>query len=518
MKNVKNLSMLLAVMAIAVFSACKKDLTGSQDALQYVPENSTAVSAVNLKSLMQKADFEAVKQMEFYQAMVKETSQDHPDLAEILMNPAASGIDLEQKMYMSTVLDQNDPEKATMYMMILLKDADAFGKMMKDKDMEFVQQNGINLLKDPRGNASFGWNEKLAVFTFGNSSDETMDSLLPGIFEPAPKNTLASNKDVLKALDGNHDLTTWMSTDALAASSAAKMGVNMLDLDEDILKGNSIHSYADFEKGAVKGHSDFYIGKELGEKFIGRFFKKEVDTDFSKILPKENLAFAAVGAVDFRGIDQFLSERPETKGFADFALNDLGMKREDLIAMLGGDVMVAGFNESAENPSFMVATNVKNEQKAKEFLAAAVQQKKLKEIEKDFYKVTSVGNADFSITVNKGMGKLLMKDGLLIYSTDDGLLEKIKSGNLSGADLADKKSLSHFDDQTLAGWFTFSALQRTLQAPGAEYFKDIKFNVNGKGADFILETTETNTNSLQTFFKMINQAYLKNKLGEEEAM
>ncbi|MBK9015773.1 MAG: hypothetical protein IPM82_17870 [Saprospiraceae bacterium] len=114
----------------------------------------------------------------------------------------------------------------------------------------------------------------------------------------------------------------------------------------------------------------------MGDDFIGRFFKKEVKADFSKILPEGQLTFATVMALDLVGIDKFLSERPDNKKYADFVLNDLGIKSSDLIEALGGDVMVAGFGaKSMKDAKIMVAFNLKNEAKAREILQIAVKEK-----------------------------------------------------------------------------------------------------------------------------------------------
>ncbi|MCB0520531.1 MAG: DUF4836 family protein [Saprospiraceae bacterium] len=518
MKSLKNFPAFAVLLLILIAGSCNNEQTTVTDALQYVPENATSVMSVNLKSLMQKADFEAVKQMEFYQEMVRETEQNQPVVASVLLDPEKSGIDLTQKMYVATELNKDNPEELTTYALFSLDDPSAFGKMLSATNMEVVEQNGVKMLKNGPSNAAIGWKDNMAVFALSNSSEVSTTDKLLAVFNPATHGTLASNKAANKALLQPHDFTTWMSTDAMAGNSAAKMGLHMLDLDENVLMGNSIHGYADFENGEMVGHADFFINKGLGKDFIGRFFKKEVETDFSGILPKENLAFAAVGALDVKGIDQFLSERPQTKGFADFALNDLGLKREDLVSILGGDMMVAGFDANADKPSFLMAINVKNEKKAQEFLMAAVQQKKLKEVGKNYYKVVSIGNQDFSITINKGMGKLLLKDNLLIFSADDALLEKIKEGKLSSAELVDKKILQSFQDQTLAGWFTFSALQKAMDRSVARHFDQMKFNVNAKGADFILKTSENGQNSLQTLIKVMNEAFLENKIGRQEPM
>ncbi|MBK9015772.1 MAG: hypothetical protein IPM82_17865 [Saprospiraceae bacterium] len=139
----------------------------------------------------------------------------------------------------------------------------------------------------------------------------------------------------------------------------------------------------------------------------------------------------------------------------------------------------------------------------------------MKEIEKDVYSVISLGNEDFNITVNKGMGKILLKNGMLTFSSDDYLMNKIKAGETGGEYTNKFKS---FDNQTIAGWFDFDAVQDVLGGVESNNFKEMNFKVNGKGADFILETNDPNTNSLNAFFQMMNEAYKKRGKLPEEAL
>ncbi len=515
MNFIKAFSSFLLGSVILLIVACKKDAAKPGDALAYVPATATSVTAIDLKKLMQKADFESIKQMDFYKEMVSKSKKDNPQLTKVLLDPVASGIDLEGKIYSATAFDEQNPEEMTTYFYVPLKDAAAFEAMWKYEEDELSEKDGIKIL-DSGSNAIVGWNKSLAVFAFSNETSEALVDRLVAAFKVDKENTLTKDASLQKALSANHDITSWLSTNSLAKNGGAGFALNMIDVEPEALKDNFISSYADFENGKMVGHADFNINKKLGDDFIGRFFKKEVKADFSKILPKGQLTFATVMALDLVGIDKFLSERPNNKKYADFVLKDLGIKRSDLIDALGGDVMVAGFGaKSMKDAKLMVAFNLKNEAKAREILQIAVKEKKLKEIEKDVYSVISVGNKDFNITVNKGMGKILLKNGMLTFSSDNDLMNKIKAGETGGEYTNKFKS---FDNQTIAGWFDFDAVQDVLGGVESNNFKEMNFKVNGKGADFILETNDPNTNSLNAFFQMMNEAYKKRGKMPEEAL
>lgn len=508
MNFIKAFSSFTLVSIILLIVSCKEEASTPKDALAYVPATSTSVTAIDLKKLMQKADFQEVKQMEFYKNMVSESQQENPQIAKVLLNPEASGVELGGKIYVATAFSEQDPQEITTYFYIPLKDAAAFEALVKSSKSEMGEKEGIKMIAD-EGNSMLAWNKSLAVFAYTNKKKAEFQQRLVNAFKIDKENTLTKNPRLQSALNANHDITSYLSTNALAKNSGAGFALSMIDVKPEALKDNFISSYADFENGKMVGHSDFDINKQLGEDFLGRFFKKEAEADFSKILPKEQLTFATVLALDLVGIDKFLSERPNTKKYADFALNDLGIKRSDMIEALGGDVMVAGFgSQNLKDAKIMVSLSLKDEAKARELLQLAVKGKKLKEIEKDFYTAISFGNQDFNITVNKGFGKVLLKNGMLTFCSNDELMNKIKAGETGGEYTT---ALKAFDNQTFAGWFDFNALQDYLGNKGAEAsFQEMDFKVNSKGADFMLETKDPNTNSLNAFFEMMNEAY-KNK-------
>ncbi|MBK8566886.1 MAG: DUF4836 family protein [Saprospiraceae bacterium] len=454
--------------------------------------------------------------MDFYKDMVAETESRDPKLAKVLLDPMAAGIDLTGKIYTATDIGQDNAEEFTTYFFIPLKDAKAFGSLFDQHKTSISTVDGISLFEEGK-NAIVGWNEKVAILAVNSQQDADFKNRVIAAFKPQADNPLLKDGKLQKALSkGNHDITSWLSTNELAKNSGAVFALSMMDVKSDALKDNFIHSYADFEKGKMVGRSEFIVNDQLGKEFIGRFFKDEAKTDFSKVLPNEKLTFATVMALDLVGIDKFLSERPQNKDYADFVLNKAGIKRRDLVDALGGDVMIAGFGGGTMHDSHIqVSMSLRDEAKAKEFLAMAVKDGKLKEVEPNVYKIVSIGNEDFYIKRNKGMGKLLLKNGILTFLTDEALFDKLKGGETGGEY---STALKQFDNQTFAGWFDFQSAWNALGGDQAKSFKQMNFKVNGKGADFILETADPNTNSLKALCEMMDEGYKQRGKMPEESL
>ena len=510
MNSLKNFALVLFLSSF-LLASCKKEVSVVGTAA-YLPATSTSVTGFDLQRLMKKADFEAIKDMEFFKEISAKAGNKSPIIAAALNEPSKSGIDLNGKIFMSTDLDKNDPENITTHIFVPLSNVDDFEKLAKAADINFESKNGLRFFStQSKGDVVMVWDDQLLTLTISNNQENDVTSKAFKLFEMAGEETLASNNNFAKAINQDHDMVTWLSTNTLADNPAAGMAMNMIDVGKGALKDNFIHGYGDFENGKIVGHSDFYLNKDLGRGFLGRFFKDGADTDFSKVLPSGDLAFALTGALNFRGMDQFLSERPQTKEYADFVLNDFaGFERKQILETLNGDVMIAGYSANdIKDDDFIVALALKDNGKANTMLKKAVAEKTLKEVEPGLYEVLQIGGEGFSIRRNKGMGKFLHFEDMLVYSPKEELLQKINKGEIQLGGEKVKETLKHFDNQTMAGWLDFQSIQKQMDGLPSEFFKDMRFNVNADGADFILETTNPNKNSLNAIFEMMEQTYLK---------
>ena len=501
----------LCLVAVLILTSCKDDPEAYGTAA-YIPSTATSVSSFDIQRMMNKADFESVKEMEFYRDMVGKASKQSDLIAAVLDDPAKSGIDLTDKIYMSTDVSKNDPELFTTHILVPLSDADAFGSLMDAADIEVEKKNGLNI-SAPNGNEGvMMWDDKLLAFSFSNNATIDTEAKTKMLFELAPEKSIASNQNFTKAAKADHDMVTWVSTNTIAENPAARVALAAIDVDRDALKDNYIHGYGDFENGKMVGHTDFYFNRELNRDILDRFFKDESNTDFSKVLPTDDLTFAMTGSLNLRGMDKFLSERPQAKEYADLVMNDIaGFERKQILETLSGDVMIAGYAKNDQhNDNFIAALALKNNKKAEAMLENAVANNKLKEVGPGLYKVVQLGGEGFSIRINKGMGKFLHFEDMLVYSPNEDLLMQIKNRDISLGGNKVKNALEHFDNQTMAGWFNFQTLENKVGDLPSNFFKDVRFNMNPKGADFILETSKPEQNSLKTIFEMMEQEYLKN--------
>ncbi|RMF31903.1 MAG: DUF4836 family protein, partial [Bacteroidetes bacterium] len=352
--------------AILLAPACSPDHAGRADLARHIPQDASMVTALDLQALMEKADFEAVRQMEFYQDWIRETS-DNPVARKVLEDPAQSGIDLKGKAFLTYKLDPKNPEFIFIAFLLPLDDAEAFETLVESlSDRKPEARNGYQALLD--GGGALAWNDELALI--GGATNRGMDlaALVEEVFNTTPENSIAQVKSFRDAFDQPHDIVGWMSTDPLAENPEAGLALSVIGLDSDALKGNSISSYLDFEKGKVVGRSDYHLSDGLGKNFLGMFFKKELEADFRPYIPGENLISVQALALDLKGIDEFLSTRPQAQGYVDFVLRESNLDRPTLLKTFGGDLMLATYFDEEEDFNLLFATSIRDEAEARKII------------------------------------------------------------------------------------------------------------------------------------------------------
>ncbi|MFT4760659.1 MAG: hypothetical protein ACI9XO_002197 [Paraglaciecola sp.] len=511
----KKLLFLFAISSL-FFVACKNDDVSSTDAaINSIPADVSSVSVINIQRLMKKADFEAVKEMAFYKKIIAEVENDgQKAIAKILQDPAASGVDLSKKAYFFSNIDPNNPENIFSGMVLNLKDASAFSALLTDAGL--IVEKDANYSKTTRAqNSITAWNDEVAIIGGGSTRSTDLSSNLNQFFNTTEETSVANNNEMQKAFSNNHDFSSWFTTNPLAQNPQAGLVLSMIQVPADALKDNFINSTFDFENGQIVGHSDFLMNNDLGKNFIGKFFKEEVTTDFSDYLPAENLVFATSGAIDFKGIDQFLSERPQAKGYIDFLLKEYGLTMSDVIETFGGDLLMAGMSDGEKgNSNTLFASNVKDEKKLNTFINLAVENNILQELEDDVYKVMTVGMPGMSFSRGKGLGNMLVKNGMMFISSDEALLSKLKEGKLSKSERAMGDMVNLLNENTMGAYFDFEAVRGFSKDLENIHFDHLEVKMKNSGADFKMELEDKNMNSLKAIFQMVNESYLDSQKRE----
>ena len=505
-KTVLKIALFGAIVFGFTFTACQMDSIGGgsgQDALQTIPEGATGVVAVNIPSLLEKIDYENYRNTPAFKKRVAEAKKNDPLYGAFMEDPEAAGIAIDQKMYMSIGFAENSSNEDFSAFVFSLSDANKFEAVVEAESGETIKaQDGFKSVQLARQTV-LGWNDEYAILG-SSSAYVNLDENLARFFKTEGAASMAQNKDLGKAFSGKHDINSWFSSNTIAENPQTSMAAAMAEIDPESLKDNYIHGYLDFLDGQIKGEADLMVQKALS-KDLDKIFKDESSTDFGDYIANDGLQFLMVNALNFKGIHELLSARPNSKGFIDFALREYGLSIEDISKTFGGDVMFAGYNK--ENPlgaGGVFSTDIKDEGKLNEFLKIAVENNMLEAIDDNTYKIIAMAYAGqtggFEVTFNDGIARLLLHDDKIFITGNEAILDKIKDGGFSRSERIDKETLKLFKNQLFSALFT--ATPESLKGFGPTDIEDIKIEdmliqANRKNLLFDMQLINKSENALK---------------------
>lgn len=516
MKTIKIASFYLFA-CILFLSACKNDVTFKEDALVTVPAEVNAVTAFNLNKLMEKADFKSFQQQELYQRMLKRTAETDPSFAAILKDPAESGIDLDKNIYINSHISSERIGETFTYAIASIKDNAKLDAILKSAtNVEDFPNGKLSLQKE---NVVFAWNDKSILIGKSNLYNGDSKAWAKKIFATTQETSVAGNADLKAHLASGHDITNWNNSTSLASNPQIVMMAGMINISESDLKDNSILSYVDFEKGSIVGNSNFKLKKGL-TKDLDLLVKDKVKTDFSPFIPSKDLIFLTTAALDWKGLNQVLSEQSLSKSMLDRSLKEYGINTSELTSILQGDLIFAGYGKQADakeiDKSIFIAP-IADEALLRKALGLATQYEMVEKIDEQTYLIKmnkfplrkrNNSNIDFSFD----NGKLLIKDNMLFITGNETLLNQLRVGALPQAERISKEKLSGMSGNIASGMMDFVAMSKFSKSMWNEKIENIEFDATRKETNFKLDMVDKNNNSLKSLLQYLNEAYQKGQL------
>ena len=511
----KTLTFLSLITLLTICFSCKNDTgIGSDNALEAIPTNSTVVTAFDLPTLMEKANFEAIKKMDFYRFFMEKAAEESDILATVLANPENAGIDLTKNAYVSIELDANNPEEFyTGIIFNLVSPEDFNGFANSFRNVRTGKRNGYQFA-DLNDATQLAWNDRAGVIALGEGIYET-EEVVNAFFAPNAETSLSNNENLITLLSEQHDVTTWLTSNALAQNKNAKLVLSLAKIPPEALNDNFIHGHLDFEAGKVNTQLNYFFQDALIED-VNLLFKEKVVTDFSPYITGKNLNIYLSAALDFAGLNTALSKRPQVKMFADFALKSYGLSIDKLKSALDGDFVFTTYTGNINNrQEGLFAIKLNNQIQFEAFLTLAE--------EKDLVTKTGQGRYIIAPSLNKmvtsilplEMGspfdnQLMIHDGIAFISGNISRLDDIEKGNIRAAKKLPTNIGHMVNENPLALFIDFNALKRVGML-STESLNLLELIGNKKGAEVELSMQNEGINSLQAIFEAINKDFIKTR-------
>ncbi len=508
MKSATLFSLVLVFLASCTKSA-KLDETANA-----IPKDAVSVTAINLPALMQKADFESVKQMDFYKDMVDSASAENAAIADIMRDPKKSGVDFTKNIYV--VQDYNfltdNHNGALAAVLLSLTDASAFEKMLtsgkkqhkiETKDgIKYLTYQGENNNEDGMSYAKHSegvaWNDKMAVL-----GGHTEGGDFSAYFKNKAEESIAKNENFTKLFGEVHDIYSYTSFDKMADNPQIKASAGMMNIDPKALKGNFATGYADFEKGQIVSKSDYQINKELRKQW-GLMFKDNVKTDFSKYLKGDNIGFVATLALDMKGLKEVINANPSFRVMLEASKSDK-FTTDDIFKAFDGDIVIAAGPTSGTDKKWNGIIGFKLNDKAtmEKLVNFLVGQDALVSEGNGVYRMG--GMADMMSKSYVDQGKVAFVDDV-IFAGDAVTIGNLKNGNAVSGDVKDVLNKNIF-----GLYANLSKIFMDTEGMKDPEMTELKMMMNGSHGEGTMKMKDANENSLKSLMKAANRWYLKNK-------
>ncbi|MFK7770888.1 MAG: DUF4836 family protein [Saprospiraceae bacterium] len=495
----------LAIISLSLLAtSCKNETSLKEDAIVNIPANSSSVSAINVKRLMDKADFESMQKMSFYQDFIKDASQGNPGVEAVLKDPYASGVNLDGNIYLVQDVDIMNPEKGFMGIVASLSDKAAFKKLLaSDGNAKFQSAEGFEYLEADR-KTIVAMNDDIVVMGLSRGNGTDLKTGVEGIFNTTKETSIVSNEDLQKCFSKKADITSWFSSNKMAEAAKGKMGMAGFIISPTMLTENYAHSYFNFEKGAIVSESNYDFNEKLSDEFR-HVFKDQVKTDFSKYVPAEDLIFAFTGAIDMKGINMILTKKTMT-GMADMTLKQYGLTTKDLANTIDGDFLITTHGKSYnDNPNMLMAIKINDMDGFQQII----------DLGKDYEMIESLGDGLYQMSGLMGsaddMPMFYVTDGMLFVGDAKSTIPALQAGEYAKNGLVSKDIKNIFSKNIMGGFVNFSNIGNYLDGVGIDFnaMKDATMELNRDNGTMKINMTDKNKNALKSIIDWTNKNYEK---------
>jgi len=507
-----------AFLLITLLIACQKDIVTTDDALTLISQDAISVLRVDVPALMEKADFAHIRKSEMYLKAVAEAREDNQTLASVMENPETSGVDLNKQGYLFVEVKKEDPREVFTGFLVSLADHKQFETLVASEAEDILSKGPFKYTLG-RNEGIVAWTKQMALFGQFSNKRGDLAGMAERVFDTKKAESIAQHKGLQKAFAEPHDLSLWFDSTPLSELPDIQTGLSLAEMDPDALKKNYISGYMDFLQGRIEGVADMDLQTKL-TKDLDKIFKDQIQTDFSKYIPGDQVSMLMTHAINIRGIDEVLSARSESKGFLEFAMKEYDLTTKDLRETFGGDLAVVAIDgqEDKRKKTGLLATNILDNEKMDKILDIAVREALLVKEDENLYKIETLrlgrNGEFFHINFSDGAPRLLVIDDILFICGDEAWLEKLEKGGFSRSErlkgeIAEKSSKNLF-----YAYFDANSLREMNEELYDSSVKKVDFQIKRRRAELKVEMNEENMNALKAIFEGAEQRYEQEK-GED---
>lgn len=499
MKKMKKLmTAVLLLMSIGVMLvSCSK----STDEAAFIPKDALFVCDLNAGSVMEKGDLNDLKQLKFVATLLNYMDSSNAVVGKLysdaLSNPASCGVDINGNVVYFCAQDEGEMVQVVM---ARLTDVEAFKTIVnrlrdegdvnceegRVKDLDYV-------LFEDEVMALFDENRVLFVIADGVEAMQTYGSKY---FNLKKKKSMLNNKHFAEYWKNRSDVNCFLSYDNLF-DMIGDSEVETLFSEEQIkeLSQMAYCFYLTFDEGSIVLQCNVLGQSKEMQQMADQKFNK----DLMPMLPEQTLA-ATTFAFNADVAADYIAKMKQMKGYMDLPVGVGEYTVRDIIKAFGGSMAVNfyGFKNESTTPLLVVAADVKNTELVEALLSETGMVKN-----GDIYTMDDI--------------KLYYKDGIVVYATDEAVLDQIVAGGYDNAvqRIADNAAkgdyvfidlnMNHYP-QELYKRFDYDPTTMAVIAYISQVFDYVDMQGANSSTTVTLHLNDASVNSLKLFVQMFDQA------------
>lgn len=358
-KLISQLSVL--VVLIITFTACSKQ----SEYTSAIPSDASSVVAVNLQSLIQKAELDnqenqASKQKILDALKSEMNAATFQQLEKVIKNPGESGIDLKAPIYVFT--SPSLPQPTVVARIGKEDDLNAsLDVLVKEQIIQPVTEtDGINISTTQGGLIAFNASTLMITGAEGTNQTEKAKADIVNLLKQSAENSISQSEAFQRAIKRQEDIRFFASLNALPEMYRQQVSLvlpSSFPLNDIILIGG-----LSFEKGKIILKTESFSEKEEVRELIKQQLEmyKESDNTFCKFFPASTPAFINMSINGEKAHDLL-------KGNTAFLPPVVAEKLEKALDSLDGDIAIGFFSFPIfKTPTAIIYAEVKNDNAVKE--------------------------------------------------------------------------------------------------------------------------------------------------------
>lgn len=502
--TMRNRHIITIVLAAVIIASCSRKVP---ETVHNIPDHAFLVASMHPKQIYEKG------QIGTMESLVGKL--DHPVMQQIARDPAASGLDISEYIFMFIYFIDDEPLFGTTAVM---KDAAKFTEMVQqlanEEALEIIDHKGYSMITPGSEHAAMAWNEEQLIFVASpapNFSAEQWQSELITLFDLPREEAVTSIVDFNDFAKKMEDMNVWFTGDELQKildmSGVTKEMDVQLPMD---LKNNYGQIFVEFADGAMYVHSETHFSDEVtkaAETFL--VAKDELNSDLIALAPGNDLLMAMAFSLDLDKLTRMMKNfsPPEIDSLSGKMEKMTGIPGNEILEALNGDFVIAVNSASEGNPipvEILIGIGL-DDKTLQDKMMGTVGNMAAVEKEGDFFMINANGMELYSGIVND-VWVITNTPGYKDAVTGKGLEKTLKDSKFS--DFANGSmgmymnlDLSSYPSalQTMAGQGGALGPVRTI----TESFSYMGVEASNKESNMTLITAHEDENSLYTLLQVL---------------